>query len=71
MNLGYAGSWSEWQDITNCSKTCGDGTKTKARKCDNVTSIETRELLCRLMNGSYSKMEYEDKTCKLSTCPES
>ncbi|XP_068710256.1 SCO-spondin-like [Montipora foliosa] len=29
------GRWSEWSDWTDCMKTCGNGTKSRYRSCDN------------------------------------
>ena len=29
------GKWSEWSDFTQCSKTCGGGTTTRLRHCNN------------------------------------
>ena len=27
--------WGEWGNWTTCSETCGEGTKSRTRKCDN------------------------------------
>lgn len=29
------GNWGPWSSFTSCSKTCGDGTNSKYRLCDN------------------------------------
>ena len=29
------GNWGPWYDTTKCSKTCGNGVKTRQRKCNN------------------------------------
>ncbi len=34
-----AGGWSGWQDWGSCSTTCGPGTRTRTRLCDNPSPI--------------------------------
>ena len=29
------GGWGNWDNVGNCSRTCGRGVRTRSRKCDN------------------------------------
>ena len=29
------GGWGEWEPYGACTKTCGDGTRIRSRRCDN------------------------------------
>ena len=38
ININYIsvdGHWSKWTSLSVCSKTCGDGEKTRTRECNN------------------------------------
>ena len=50
------GGYGQWTSFTKCSKSCGEGSKTRTRKC-----VETR----RDCSGPASQV----KKCKLVSCP--
>ncbi|XP_053404882.1 A disintegrin and metalloproteinase with thrombospondin motifs adt-1-like [Mercenaria mercenaria] len=56
------GGWADWTVWGTCSRTCGDGIKTRSRTCDNpLPSIQ----------GKYCQGDpYQVVTCSLKGCPE-
>ena len=46
LNIFSVGSWSQWTEFSQCSKTCGSGNKTRTRVCNggqcSGESIETQ-----------------------------
>ena len=60
------GGWSDWQNVTNCSTTCGEGVITQQRTCTqpspscggrecsgiNITNISCSNKCCRPGNVS-------------------
>ncbi|ESO90271.1 hypothetical protein LOTGIDRAFT_66885, partial [Lottia gigantea] len=33
--VSFDGDWGNWGEFSNCTKTCGNGTRTRQRLCDN------------------------------------
>ena len=33
------GGWGEWGDFSDCTATCGEGNRTRARDCDNPAPL--------------------------------
>lgn len=54
------GRWSEWSVWSTCSKSCGDGVRTRERKCDNPEPVEGG----RQCDGEDKQYSY----CKASDC---
>ena len=55
------GSWSQWGDWSECSKTCGNGEKKRVRKCDNPRPQHGGKLCV----GD----EQEVQACEKKKCP--
>jgi len=55
------GEWGSWSGYSSCSKTCGRGTQTRTRYCDNP----------RPSNGGSdcSGRSREDRECNVQRCP--
>ncbi|KAK6187216.1 hypothetical protein SNE40_005292 [Patella caerulea] len=56
------GGWGEWLDYGDCSVTCGPGTKTRSRQCDNPPPSNDGDV-CEGDNT-------ETTECNLAICPE-
>ena len=55
------GGWGIWDSYSKCSNTCGNGVRTRSRKCDKPIPQN---------GGSYcSGLSYESETCKIKECP--
>lgn len=55
------GAWGSWGSYGTCSKTCGTGTKTRTRTCDNPAPIGNGAAC----PGSSS----DDADCNTQPCP--
>ncbi|KAI8508970.1 hypothetical protein Bbelb_128180 [Branchiostoma belcheri] len=51
------GGWSEWDDWSPCSVTCGNGTRTRTRTCDNPSP-------------AYGGRDCEGAASETQTCPD-
>ena len=63
------GGWSDWQNVTNCSTTCGEGVMTQQRTCTqpspscggrecsgiNITNVSCNNKCCP---GKYLRYSY-------------
>ena len=60
--LGFSvdGKWSDWGNYGSCSKTCGAGTRTRTRKCNNPPPLH---------GGQCPGKDIEYKDCKENECP--
>ena len=61
------GGWSNWTPYGTCSVTCGSGTQTRDRKCDNPTP-SGGGLLCTKSDGTRASTESDSHVCTLSAC---
>ena len=61
LNLKVNGGWSGWGAFSGCSVTCGDGSKTRTRSCDNPTPAHGGSGC----HGSSS----ETQACNDAACP--
>ena len=55
---GGFGTWSAW---STCSETCGTGTQSRSRPCDNPTPADGGQNC----TGDFTQA----KSCKLTSCP--
>ncbi|XP_052783844.1 A disintegrin and metalloproteinase with thrombospondin motifs 1-like isoform X1 [Mya arenaria] len=55
------GNWSNYDEMTSCSRTCGTGVQYQQRKCNNQTSRNT--IWC---DGN----EYQAQLCNTDPCPD-
>ncbi|XP_069502497.1 SCO-spondin-like [Ambystoma mexicanum] len=57
------GNWSEWSPWTNCTKSCGEGMRTRVRSCNNPPPLG---------DGDYCEgAGVEMEACHLRECPAS
>ena len=59
--ISVDGNWGSWSSYGSCSKTCGGGTQTKTRSCNNPIP-QYGGITC---NGSSSS----DRRCNTNPCP--
>lgn len=62
------GNWSAWSGYTACSLTCGNGTKSRNRTCNNPVPMYGG-LLCNLTDGTNELEETETMGCYEAHCP--
>ena len=55
------GAWSCWDNWATCDATCGSGTRTRSRSCDNPAPTNGGDICI----GASS----ETSTCDVSSCP--
>ena len=56
-----AGSWGNWENWDTCTVTCGNGTQSRSRTCNNPTPSN---------GGKACQGRTKDKQiCNLNTCP--
>ena len=62
MTLGIDGNWGSWNEWSVCSKTCGSGTQTRTRECNNAApQFEGNNCI-----GEFSESRYY---CNAFNCP--
>ena len=55
------GGWTEWDESETCSKTCGEGTKTRRRTCTNPSPA---------LGGADCPGDAEETvSCNIKPCP--
>ena len=55
------GGWGDWTSFAECSLSCGGGTQTRQRECDNPSPA---------YGGDYcSGNENETQPCHIEVCP--
>ena len=55
------GGWNDWGGYGSCTVTCGNGTSTRSRTCNNPTPSA---------GGKVCEGKQTDtRVCKLNTCP--
>ena len=57
------GGYTDWDEWTECSTTCGEGQQTRSRSCTNPTPAYGGDDCSTLGDDK------ETKTCKLNVCP--
>lgn len=68
-NVSAAGNWSMWVNTTECSKTCGGGTWTVERKCDNPEPADGGQE-CERLDGTFNLIETNSSApCMEQNCP--
>ena len=55
------GGFNQWSEFTPCSKSCGNGVKSRYRLCN---SPEPRGSAAKNCTGAYSDVKH----CRLATC---
>ncbi|CAH1772619.1 unnamed protein product, partial [Owenia fusiformis] len=64
-----SGGWSEWSEFGSCSNTCGGGTKTRSRSCDNPAPDHGGDT-CLAADGETRQLsETESDDCNTDECP--
>ena len=75
VNVLVDGAWGAWGNWNDCSSTCGGGSQSRARMCDNPlpdiggSMCATNDLffLSRTENGTLA--ETDTQTCNNHNCP--
>ncbi|XP_052807325.1 A disintegrin and metalloproteinase with thrombospondin motifs gon-1-like isoform X2 [Mya arenaria] len=61
------GGWGLWSVWSACSVSCGGGSRSRARSCDNPTTVG-EGLVCLGENGQRVETEITTEQCNLETC---
>jgi hypothetical protein len=63
------GGWSSWSSWSACSASCGPGTETQTRNCNNPTpSVTPPGQQCPLLSGGYGMTDVQSQSCNLGSC---
>ena len=63
------GDWSEWSNYSECSSTCGNGTKTRNRTCNNPAPKFGGAECLMTDNTTTALNETQESWCKNKECP--
>ena len=62
IRTGRDGGYSEWTDYSTCSATCGVGTTSRSRQCDNPTPLANGDK-CDVLGPAVETKECTRKPC--------
>ena len=63
------GNWGQWTDVGTCTKTCGSGTVTKRRECNNPAPSNGGKQ-CDDTSGNAKMVEtLASQACNTQACP--
>ena len=61
------GNWGQWTDTTTCTKTCGSGTLTRTRLCNDPAPLNNG-LQCAVESGGSALVETFTIQCNTQAC---
>ena len=62
------GNWGEWSAVGPCDVTCGGGSQTRSRACNNPAP-SNGGMECLLGDWTRGSKEVEKKVCNSKGCP--
>ena len=69
------GGWGEWTSLTTCSATCGGGTQTRTRECNNPAlscggnDCDFNSTMIKSNSSQGLSEETDARSCNTDTCP--
>ena len=69
LNILVNGSWSNWEVWTSCSTTCGNGTASRNRTCDDPPPSGGGDACLDRLNQTRLLNETESMLCFEDHCP--
>ena len=66
--LLVAGNWSKWENHTDCTELCGNGTQLLIRSCNNPVPGPYGKQ-CIKEDGTFGLTEIKNVSCNVHSCP--